>query len=133
MSSTLGGNPVSSAVVPVILEIMKRERLVGNSARMGAHMKRRLKAMARACRCLGDVRGMGLVMGLEFVKDKRTREPAPELIKPLIVGCANSGLLVGSVGIHGNVIRVAPPLVITRQEADESLAIMESVLGKLKL
>jgi len=132
MSSTLGGNPVSSAVVPVILDIMKKEKLAENSAKMGAYMKRRLKAMARACPFLGDVRGMGLVMGLEFVRDKRTKEPAPELIKPLIVACANNGLLVGSVGTHGNVIRVAPPLVITRQEADESLAIMEKVLGELK-
>jgi len=133
MSSTLGGNPVSSAVVPVILDIMKRERLVENSARMGAYMKRRLKAMAKSCPYLGDVRGMGLVMGLEFVKDKRTKEPAPELIRPLILACANRGLLVGSVGMHGNVIRVAPPLVITRDEADESLAIMQKCLEELKL
>ena len=133
MSSTLGGNPVSSAAVIAILEIMKKERLVEHSAKMGAYMRRRLKAMARKCRYLGDVRGMGLVIGLEFVKDKRTREPAPELIRPLIVACANNGLLVGSVGLHGNVIRVAPPLVITKEEADESLAIMEKVLGGLKL
>jgi 4-aminobutyrate aminotransferase/(S)-3-amino-2-methylpropionate transaminase len=76
---------------------------------------------------------MGLVMGMEFVKDKRTREPAPELIRPVIEGCANKGLLVGSVGVHGNVIRVAPPLTITRREAEESLAIMAGVLKGLKL
>jgi 4-aminobutyrate aminotransferase-like enzyme len=133
MSSTLGGNPVSSAAVPAILKIMKKERLVENSAKMGAYMKRRLKAMARRRPYLGDVRGMGLVMGLEFVKDKKTKEPAPELIRPLIVACAENGLLVGSVGIHGNVIRVAPPLVISKAEADESLAIMDKVLGGLRL
>ena len=132
MSSTLGGNPVSSAVVPVILEIMKREKLVENSVEMGAYMKRRLKAIASKCRYLGDVRGMGLVMGLEFVKDKKTKEPAPELIRPLIVSCANNGLLVGSVGMHGNVIRVAPPLVINKAEADESLAIMGKTLKGLR-
>ena len=66
------------------------------------------------------------------VKGKRTKEPAPELIGPLIVECANNGLLVGSVGVHGNVIRVAPPLVITKEEADEILAIMHKVLGELK-
>ena len=68
-------------------------------------------------------------MGLEFVKDKKSKEPAPELIKKIIDGCAENGLLVGSVGMFGNVIRVAPPLVITKAEADESLAIMEKVLG----
>ncbi len=133
MSSTLGGNPVSSAAVTAVLEIYEREKLVANAARMGAYMKRRLQTMARTCPYLGDVRGMGLVMGLEFVRNKRTREPAPELIKPLIVKAANKGLLVGSVGQYGNVIRVAPPLVITRAEADESLAIMQSVLKELKL
>jgi 4-aminobutyrate aminotransferase-like enzyme len=133
MSSTLGGNPVASAAVLAVLEIMKEEQLVRNSARMGAYMKRRLQAMARKCKYLGDVRGMGLVMGMEFVKDKRTRAPAPELIKPLIVACANNGLLVGSVGVYGNVIRIAPPLVITKEEADESLGIMERVIGELKL
>jgi len=133
MSSTLGGNPVASAAVIAVLDIYEKEDLVGNSARMGAYMKEKLKKIAEKCPYLGDVRGMGLVMGLEFVKDKRTKEPAPELIKPIIDGCANNGLLVGSVGMYGNVIRVAPPLVITKEEADESIEIMESVLMGLRL
>lgn len=133
MSSTLGGNPVASAAVTAVLDIYQREPLVENSAKLGAYMLKRFSAMARRCRYLGDVRGMGLVMGLEFVKDKKTREPAPELIKPLIVDAANHGLLIGSVGFWGNVIRVAPPLTMTRSEADESLEIMEGCLGRLKL
>ena len=132
MSSTQGGNPVSSAAVCAVLDIYEREPLVENSAKMGAHMKKRLQEMAAKCPHLGDVRGMGLVMGMEFVRNKTTKEPAPELIKPLIVDCANHGLLVGSVGMYGNVIRVAPPLVITKAEADESLAIMAGALGRLK-
>jgi len=133
MSSTLGGNPVASAAVTAILEIYAKDDLVGNSERMGAYMKKKLEAIAAKARYLGDVRGMGLVMGLEFVKDKGTKAPAPELIRQVIDNCANNGLLVGSVGTHGNVIRVAPPLVITQAEADESLAIMESVVMGLKL
>ena len=133
MSSTLGGNPVASAAVCAVLDIYERESLVENSAKMGAYMKKRLQEMAAKCPYLGDVRGMGLVMGMEFVKDKTTKEPAPELIKPLIVDCANHGLLIGSVGMYGNVMRVAPPLVIKRAEADESLAIMEGALGRLRL
>ena len=74
---------------------------------------------------------MGLVMGMEFVKDKQTKEPAPEFIRTVIDRCAERGLLVGSVGMYGNVISVAPPLVITQQQADESLAVMESVLLSL--
>lgn len=133
MSSTLGGNPVASAAVCAVLDIYEKEPLVENSAKMGAYMLPRLREMAKKCPYLGDVRGMGLIMGLEFVKDKKTKEPAPELIKPLMVDCANHGLLIGSVGMFGNVIRVAPPLVITKTEVDESLAIMEGCLGRLRL
>ena len=133
MSSTLGGNPVASAAVVAVLDIFEKEQLVENSAKMGDYIKAELKAIAKKCKYLGDVRGMGLVMGLEFVKDKKTKEPAPELIKHVITKCANNGLLVGSVGVYGNVIRVAAPLVITRDEADESLLIMEKVLTGLKL
>jgi 4-aminobutyrate aminotransferase-like enzyme len=133
LSSTLGGNPMSSAAVTAILEIMDDEKLTANSAQIGAYMKDRLTAMMPTCPYLGDVRGMGLVMGLEFVKDKKSKVPAPELIKIVIDTCANRGLLVGSVGMFGNVIRVAPPLVISKAEADESLEIMAGILKDLKL
>jgi 4-aminobutyrate aminotransferase-like enzyme len=65
------------------------------------------------------------------VKDKQTKEPAPGLIHPLIDSCAENGLLVGAVGMYGNVIRVAPPLVITEEQADESLAALEKSLQSL--
>ncbi|MFA5688300.1 MAG: aspartate aminotransferase family protein [Kiritimatiellales bacterium] len=133
MSSTYGGNPVSSTAVTAVLDIFEKENLVENSKVMGEYMKGRLQEMAASCPYLGDVRGMGLVMGLEFVRDKRTKEPAPELIKTVIDECGRRGLLVGSVGMYGNVLRVAPPLVITRELADESLAVMSEVLKGLKL
>ena len=133
LSSTLGGNPVSSSVVPVILDIMKKEKLVENAAKIGAYMKEKLLKTAAKNKCLGDIRGKGLVMGLEFVRDKKTKEPAKELIKPFIDACAENGLLVGSVGVCGNVIRIAPPLVITKAIADESLICMEKALKKISL
>jgi len=133
LSSTLGGNPVSSSVVPIILDIIKEENLVENSAKMGAYMKAKLQALAAKNKYLGDVRGMGLVMGMEFVKDKTTKEPAKELIRPFIDACAINGVLVGSVGTYGNVIRVAPPLVITKEIVDECLVRMEKALLSLSL
>ncbi len=131
MSSTLGGNPVSSAAVMAVLDIFENENLVDNSAKMGAYMLEKLSGLKDECKYLGDVRGMGLVMGMEFVKDKQTKEPASDLIKTIITKCAENGLLVGSVGAFGNVIRVAPPLVITQEEADESVNIMKNVLKSL--
>ena len=129
MSSTWGGNPICSAASHAILDIFEEENLVENSRTIGEHMKERLTAMKEKCRYLGDVRGRGLVMGLDIVKDKKTKERDPETTSRIINSCAENGLIIGAVA--GNVIRVAPPLVITRDEADESLDIMEKVLTDL--
>lgn len=132
MSSTLGGNPVSSSAVPVILDIMKKEKLVQNSAAMGAYMLKKLQATVKKCPILGDIRGQGLVMGVEFVTDKKSKTPASvETMHAVIDRCAANGLIVGSVGRFGNVIRVAPPLVITKEIADESCAIFEATVMEL--
>lgn len=132
MSSTLGGNPVATSVIPVILDIMKEQGLVENSAKMGAYMHSKLVEIMNRCPKVGDVRGMGLINGVEFVQDKATKEPATaEMIHAVIDRCASKGLLVGSVGRFGNVIRVAPPLTITKDLVDESCAIFEEVAMSL--
>ncbi|NUQ63220.1 MAG: aspartate aminotransferase family protein [Pirellulales bacterium] len=131
MSSTAGGNPVGSAAVIAVLEIIQGEKLCENARKMGALIMDRLRQTQDKSKHLGDVRGRGLVMGLEIVKDKKTKEPAPDLIRPIIDLAAANGLLVGSVGIYGNVVRVAPPLVITDAQAHESCDIMEKVLLSL--
>ena len=131
MSSTMGGNPVSCAAVVAVIDIMQREKLVENSLRIGEIMKARLLQIKERCPYVGDVRGMGLVMGVELVKDKTSKEPAPDLTRKLIDLAAQDGLLIGSVGTFGNVIRVAPPLVITEAEAHESLDIFEKALSLL--
>ncbi len=131
MSSTMGGNPLASAAVSAVVDIMRRERLEENALRMGALMKSRLLEMMEKSPYVGDVRGMGLVMGVELVKDKKTKEPAPDLTRKLIDLAADLGLLIGSVGVFGNVIRVAPPLVITEAEAHESLDIFEKAVARL--
>ncbi|MHB0935136.1 MAG: aspartate aminotransferase family protein [Armatimonadota bacterium] len=131
MSSTLGGNPVSSAAVVAVIDIMKREKLVDNALRMGEMMMKRLLEMQEQSPYFGDVRGRGLIMGVELVKDKKTKEPAPELVRKMIDLCAEHGLLIGSVGVFGNVIRVAPPLVINEAEANESLDLFAAALAKL--
>jgi 4-aminobutyrate aminotransferase len=131
MSSTMGGNPVCCAAVIAVVEIFEQEKLEQNALKMGAFMKQRLLEIQERCPYVGDVRGRGLVMGVELVKDKQTKEPAPDFTKKLIDIAAENGLLIGSVGIFGNVIRVAPPLVITEDEAVESLEIFEKCLGRL--
>lgn len=129
MSSTWGGNPICCAASHAILDIFVEENLVENSRKIGEYMKSRFKAMQEKCPYLGDVRGRGLVMGLDIVKDKKTKERDPETTRKVISKCCEGGLIVGAVS--GNVVRVAPPLVISREEANESLDIMEKVLMSL--
>ena len=122
---------MASAAVVAVIDIMKKEKLADRALTMGALMKQRLLEIQETSPYLGDVRGIGLVMGVELVKDKKTKEPAPELTKKLIDLAAAHGVLVGSVGVFGNVIRVAPPLVISEAAALESLDLFAQAVAKL--
>ncbi len=128
LGSTLGGNPFSCSGALAVIDIVQEEKLVENVARVGEILKRRLLEIKEKSRYLGDVRGRGMVLGLEFVKDKKTKEPAPDITIRVINESAQNGVLVGKVGIFGNVIRVAPPLIMNEEEAHESLDIMEKVI-----
>jgi 4-aminobutyrate aminotransferase len=131
LSSTMGGNPLSSAAVITMVEILQKEQLAENSRKIGELMIARLREIQEHNPYVGDVRGKGLVMGVELVRDKATREPAPDMARRMIDLSAEEGLLIGTVGIWGNVIRVAPPLVITEAEAEESLDLFEAALARL--
>lgn len=128
MSSTTGGNPVSCAAGLAVLEIIEKEKLVENSAKIGGLMKTKLQNIADKSSYIGDVRGKGLVMGIEFVSNKKSKEPSPEKTVEFINRCAEKGVIFGRVGWYGNVIRVAPPLVIKEEEAYEALEVIEKVI-----
>jgi 4-aminobutyrate aminotransferase-like enzyme len=129
MSSTMGGNPLCCAGALAVLEIMDDENLVEKAAKNGEILKGRLLEMMRKYSFIGDVRGMGLVYGVEFVKSRETKEPAPDLAREIVVRCVAGGLMCGKLGLYGNVMRVAPPLVITPEQIDESVAILDKVLA----
>ena len=131
LSSTWGGNPVSSVAALAVFEAMEKEKLPQNALKIGEVMKPRFLEMKKKYRCLGDVRGKGLVMGLEFVDPNDAWTPSPELTRRFIQGCAENGLLLGKVGMYGNVVRIAPPLVIMQEEAEMALDIIESELKNL--
>ncbi len=129
MSSTNGGNPLSTRAALAAIEIIEREGLVENAARMGELFGQRFEEMKKQVEQLGDVRGMGLVWGLEIVEDKKSKEPAPELAKAIVHEAFKRGLvMIAPIGMFGNVLRVAPPLVINEQQAQESLDIFEAAL-----
>lgn len=129
MSSTTGGNPLASAASLAVLDVMEQEKLPENALRIGTYMKARFQELKDKYEILGDVRGQGLVMGLEFVTDKESRTPSPETTLSVMLNAARRGLLLGRVGLYGNVVRIAPPLVISEEEAGAGVDIIDKVLS----
>ncbi|MFQ6130898.1 MAG: aspartate aminotransferase family protein [Armatimonadota bacterium] len=130
MSSTNGGNPLSCRAALAAIKIVEDEDLPANSARVGGQMMERLIQMQADHECLGDVRGQGLVIGLEIVEDKESKTPAPELTKRIIHEAYLRGLaMIAPIGLHGNVIRIAPPLVITAEQAQAGLDILDQAFA----
>jgi 4-aminobutyrate aminotransferase-like enzyme len=131
MSSTCGGNPMASAASHAVLDVMEREKLADNALQVGAYMMDRFREMQKKYPEIGDVRGRGLVMGLEFVEDRESRTPDADMTLQVMLSAARHGLLLGRVGLHGNVVRIAPPLVVSEAEAGAGLDIIDRVLSEL--
>jgi 4-aminobutyrate aminotransferase-like enzyme len=132
MSSTTGGNPLSCAAALAVLDIMNKEHLSENARKMGDFLKSELIELQKKYDFIGDVRGRGLVMGIEIVKNKKEKTPSKELAKKLILKSAEYGLLLGTVGMYGNVIRIAPPLVIEYDECEKAINILDHVFSVIK-
>ena len=131
LSSTWGGNPLASASSLAVLDIMEQERLPENAERVGAFLKAGFLGLQKRHPALGDVRGRGLVIGLEIVSPSDGYTPAPDLASRVLLACARRGMLLGKVGIYRNVIRIAPPLVIKEEEAELGVRIMDATLAEL--
>jgi 4-aminobutyrate aminotransferase-like enzyme len=126
--ATFGGNPVSCAAASATIDVLREEGLVENAASTGAHLKGGLEALKRRHATIGDVRGRGLMLGLELVRDEPAgdRTPAVDATLRVLEETKKRGLLVGRGGLYGNVVRVAPPLVATRRDVDDALTILEA-------
>ncbi|MDT7808561.1 MAG: 4-aminobutyrate aminotransferase [Acidobacteriota bacterium] len=125
-ASTFGGNPVAIAAALKTIELLERE-LVANSASVGAYLQEGLRRLMSKHDCIGDVRGLGMMVGVEFVADKASREPAPELRDRVEVECYNRGLIV--LGAGYNTIRWSPPLILTRENVDVALEIFDEAIA----
>ncbi len=126
--STYGGNPVACASALATLELVE-DGLAANAARMGARLTAGLKRLMAKHPVIGDVRGPGLFIGVEFVKDRKTKEPHPDLVGKLEQLAFTKGLLL--LGCGKSVIRVAPPLVLDEHDVDAGLAILDECLTEL--
>lgn len=126
-ASTFGGNPVSCAASLKTIELLEKS-LMENAKNIGEHILSVLRCMQSTYEFIGDVRGRGLMIGIEIVKDRDNKEPAPELRKKIIEKAFHRGLLL--LGCGTNTIRFCPPLIITKAEADMGLEIFEEILRK---
>ncbi len=124
--NTYGGNPLACAAALATLDVLEEEG-IENAAVQGEHMMDVLRAMAERHECIGDVRGRGLMVGVEFVEDRERRTPAIELRNRIVQLAFEHGLLLMGCGV--NTMRLIPPLTVTREELDEGLAIFDYVIG----
>lgn len=122
-ASTFGGNPVCIAAALATLDVIEREDLLRNTEQVGAHMRRRMADWPAKHRLVGDVRGQGLMIGLELVADKQTKQPAPAERDRVVELAFERGVLF--LGCGPNTIRIAPPLITTKDQADVALDVLE--------
>jgi 4-aminobutyrate aminotransferase len=125
-ASTFGGNPVCCAAALATIALLE-EGLVENAARMGLHLMDRMRDWPARFPHVGDVRGLGLMMGIELVRDQQTKEKAPELRDRVLLQAFERGLLL--LGAGDNTIRLCPPLVVTRDQCDFAMETLEECLG----
>ena len=124
LGGTYGGNPLSCSAALAVIEVMKEEGLVEKGAALGARVRAELEKMAEEFPVIGQVRGLGPMLALELVRDRRTKEPAPELTKALVKHCQNAGLIILDCGTLGNNVRLLMPLSITEEQLSKGLDIL---------
>jgi 4-aminobutyrate aminotransferase/(S)-3-amino-2-methylpropionate transaminase len=130
IGGTYSGNPLACASALKVIEIMQRDKLADRSLEIGKIVTDRYNSLKEKLDCIGDVRGLGAMIGIEFVTDKETKEPATALTAAVVQECAQNGLLVESAGVYGNVIRFLAPLVITDEQLEAGLDIFEKAIVK---
>ncbi len=129
-ASTFGGNPVSCAAASAVIDVIQNEGLRENATKQGAYIMKRLDELAKKSEIVGDVRGKGLMIGLELVEDKDSKKPAPKKAEEVMMRSWKRGVAVITCG--KSTIRIAPPLIITRELVDTGLDIIEDAIRQVE-
>jgi 4-aminobutyrate aminotransferase-like enzyme len=127
--STFGGNPVSMAASRATIQVIEEEGLLENATVMGKRLRDGLERLQEKHRLIGDVRGMGLMQGIEFVKDRKSKEPAAKETVQFLEETKVRGLLIGKGGLYGNCVRISPCLNIGADDVDKAIEIMDDALA----
>ena len=129
--NTYGGNPVCSAAGRAVLRVIEEEGTQANSAEVGGHLLDRMRELQDKHDLIGDVRGRGLMLGMEMVKARATKAPATAETLQAMETMRECGLLIGKGGLHGNVYRMKPPMCLTREDADFCADVMDYAFQRL--
>ena len=129
-ASTFGGNPVSCAAALKTIELLKSS-LMKNATEVGGFMLDRLRELQQKHQLIGDVRGKGLMIGIELVRDRQTKERATTERDKIVDACFQRGLLV--LGAGRNAIRISPPLVLTKAQAETAVGIIDDAIGSVRV
>jgi 4-aminobutyrate aminotransferase/(S)-3-amino-2-methylpropionate transaminase len=130
LGGTFGGNPVSCVAGLSTIDFIEKNNLCAKAGELGEKLMKQLKILQEKYENIGDVRGLGAMVAIEFVRSRKTKEPAKELVKHIVNEAFNMGLLLMSAGIYGNVIRFLTPLIITEGQLEEGLSILERAIVK---
>jgi 4-aminobutyrate aminotransferase-like enzyme len=129
--STFGGNPVTSVAARAVIEVIEEENLLENTHVVGGYFRQRLEELKDKYILVGDVRGMGMMQAIELVRDRQTKEPATVETTELMERARSNGLLIGKGGLYGNVIRMAPPMNISKADVDEGIGLLDRSLSEV--
>ena len=129
-ASTFGGNPLSCVAAMAVIDTIKEQNLLDNAARQGNYIMKRLRELAEQSEIVGDVRGKGLMIGVEIVEDKDSKKPAPNLAKEIMMRSWKRGVAIITCGV--STLRIAPPLIITRELVDAALEIVEDTIKEVE-
>jgi len=131
--NTFGGNPVSAAAALAVLDVIDEEGLLKNAYEVGQHLERGLAELANEHPIIGDVRGSGLFWGIDLVSDRETRQPLDRAeVKHIVSAICKAGVLMGIMGSHGNVLKMRPPLPLSRDNADHALEVIDTCLRAVR-
>ena len=123
--STFGGNPVTCVTAKAVIDVIEEDDLRTNAAVVGGYFRQKLEQLQEKHVLIGDVRGMGLMQALELVEDRTTKQPSPKGTNAIMEEARKRGLLIGKGGFYGNVLRMSPPLNITKADVDEAARILD--------
>ncbi|MFN2267389.1 MAG: aspartate aminotransferase family protein, partial [Desulfonatronovibrio sp.] len=130
MGGTYGGNPISCAASLAVLEVFEEENILQKGQELGRKMKDAFDRLAGRYACVGDVRGLGSMLAMEIVKDRKSKTPDPDLTKKIISNAHENGLITMACGNYGNVIRTLAPLTMDDETLDKGLKIMEQAFNQ---